>query len=740
MLRESPESSSPLSSLGSIQSSKPELLIFDNSFFNGKKSELDVINPQIIPDSIRNHQNEISFSNNINNDENYQLNDNIFIITEDTSPFLENYRLTLSSTDITSLAFQRGSSEIKDELIDEFPYTTISYIFNKISSGLSRISSQISEIQSSDFTTSSKLSENHLLKTNYQDLSPNSKNAFHRRKVIEEMIETEEGYISSLKMLSGIYLSPIIDKGNNGIPIRQLHHYVELLTALHESFVFDLTKLYYGSYTSNMKTSNIVYSFAQGKSNLTNTSPEMAALVAELVSGKTVNVNLYQEYSGIHDLVLKLIKSKQNDPEFGSILTKGVQNFLESTQLANERLDLSLNSLLQRPIARISKYKLFLQSLANLTPISEALECHEKIQSCLFQVDYSLKEINRYGSQEIIKSKVLFESLKFNCTKLNFPVEYLGLPLLLGSLYVSWVCNDQNQIMTELLGAFLFKTHMIFAKVNKQDNFDVRFLIPLSVSQLIDNNDINGGIFTLYKNCFKIRFETNYTIVELLLIQIDRNEYLVWRDKLDLVINHINGIYNLDYSSSKFNEEQGTNSSTIIPISEIQFYDVKVEKVKPTLSSFRDKSYSCYRGKNLDILSQCYFGIIIPVKIDKLILDQNSSSSSTFRVADDEQVEKIYIKDIERIKIEYLLENIWSKELLSSMLIKQDPNSYKLSSIKRNITSTSTRMKSSVKEISKQPENKSQLKKTRSTKRYNSLIRKTSIIFSDALKLILSKG
>lgn len=603
--------------------------------------------------------------------------------------------------------------------LQDIPGSCVSFAYHKISSELLKnsVSASASALLT-EYTTSSQLSCHYV---DYVDWSPRSKTAYNRRNLIEEISETEESYISSLRMLSGIYLESLINKGNNGIPIRLLRQYVDLLISAHTDFLFDLRNLSSIAYRATFDHFVNEEFNQKAKSLISISSPLMAALVAELVSKRAISVFMYQEYYSIHDLVLKLMDSV-TDEESGLTLTKGFQQFLEASQ--DDKMDLSFTSLIHKPIQRISKYKLFLESLAKLTPTEEEDDCHQKILDCSVQVDYSIREINRYGLQEKIRANTLFENLVFTSITLKFPVEYLGLPLLLGSVSCIWVGRD-GMIQSQNLGAFLFKTHLILTNVSKNNRYEVVFLIPLSVSRLIDDNDysnnnVDGGLFSTHPHSFKILFEHHYTLFEIMVVASEK-VISIWKNRLDILINFVNGPYKFNYSASEFNEEQGTQSSTILP-PYMHAYDAKLDKFKNfrTTGTLRNITRE-------NIFNRCYFGKVLPIKIK--VLEADGYGSLRFKPYDPELV---VIRQSDVRKLEFLLEDITSEELLM--------NSEKLTQKRNNFSSKSKEVidKSNQAPTRDKSIRRSTLRSTTSTKM--SLMRKTSLIFGDALKSVFQGG
>lgn len=496
------------------------------------------------------------------------------------------------------------------------------------------------------------------LPQNYADLSPVTKRSIGRKNVIEEIIETEESYISSLKMLSGIYLETLINKGNNGIPVKATHGYIEMLISTHSEFLSNLRFLFkvplYSSYQADDDASPDFH---------TPSSPVTAALVAELISLRAIPVFIYQEYNSTYDLVLKLMESKKDDPDIGLALTKSYQHFLESTQKENEKLDLSFMSLIHKPIQRIPKYKLFLELLSKLTPFEEDVVCHQKIQDCIVRVDYSIMEVNRYGLQEKIKASILFSGLMFGTTALRFPVEYLGPPLLSGALLITWVESSENYLTSLQLGVFLFKSHVIFAQVSKSTRFDVKFLIPLSVCKVVDSDDVGGGMTCYHENSFKLVFEQSFKLYEVLLTAIDCNELEIWKERLEIFTKIVNGPYKFDYSSSRHHEEQGTFSSTIIPIT-MQSMDTKLDKIPNTTIRSRHLHHFYL------FYDTCYFRKIIQINI--VISEETHGSINSVRFRPHKERKNVVIlKAIERSTVENLLEELWSDELVTTEFLNR---------------------------------------------------------------------
>lgn len=392
-----------------------------------------------------------------------------------------------------------------------------------------------------------------------------------------------------------------------------------------------------------------------------------------------------------------------------------------------------------------------MENLLKLTPISEDPLCHSKIELSLHQIDDRIKLVNRYGLEEKFKANSLFQNLVFGVKTLKFPVEYLGLPILLGSLHCVWV-GKERQVHAQLLGAFLFKTHLVLAHISKINRYEVKFLIPLSICKVVDNSDMMGGLFTNYKHSFKLIFEHDYTLIELLCLQYDEMECEVWKNKLNILVNYVNGPYKFDYSSSATNEEMGTHCSTILP-QFTQSFDAKLNR----LSSVRIKN-----EKN-SIFTQCYFSDIIPIMVQQI--GSNEESWKSHRILSDPTRPRnvgtlIQLKEVDQARIEYLLQDLWSNELVTNAILTRRKQSTKKTGSRLHKHSPSRSLRSSFTFRSNQPieseENNDSSEPientadnedtvivsnegspTRSTSRV-SIFRRTSIVFGGAFKSVMN--
>lgn len=175
--------------------------------------------------------------------------------------------------------------------------------------------------------------------------SPNrelSQRQYKLKQIIAEIIESEESYIVSLKIVRNYYIEPLFIKQNFAIslPIESMYDCLDELIFIH-------TKLL---------NSIIRQQFIQN-------TDEFASIIGELVLELVVPY-YYEEYLKIHNCTSKVIKDNEMFSSRSKYRwTNGWRNYLEATQPDTKRMDLSFLSLVQRPISRVAKYRLLLESL-----------------------------------------------------------------------------------------------------------------------------------------------------------------------------------------------------------------------------------------------------------------------------------------------------------------------------------------------------------------------------------------
>lgn len=205
--------------------------------------------------------------------------------------------------------------------------------------------------------------------------------ASYRQKIINELIETENAYIEFLKLMSD-NLIEILETAKTTIKSLNsnliFNNNIELLIIEHRKFLYEIQKL-----TNNSSYSSYSYYCMSTASIIPNvndklkTSPENhnkynqnekepinnfstsnltkvvysslttagAALVCKLVAEKAINTYFYSEYFSTFSVISHLLLKLNS---LDSSVSRGIDKLLKSVQILDSKLDLSLNSLLQK--------------------------------------------------------------------------------------------------------------------------------------------------------------------------------------------------------------------------------------------------------------------------------------------------------------------------------------------------------------------------------------------------------
>ncbi|ABN67632.2 predicted protein, partial [Scheffersomyces stipitis CBS 6054] len=379
------------------------------------------------------------------------------------------------------------------------------------------------------------------LKSPYPEtsFSPKNKNVqksnYRMSKLVEELLETEEKYIISMKVLQNFYLETFaINKKEVPVPIQQLKFYLSILITTHDSMLKSMKEV------------------IEKRTDLVANIEEIAQLVAE----KGICTHIYSEYCNVFEGVLKIIRDNKllrvNEAMWDSKWIKGWETYLEATQPGTKHMDLSFYSLIQRPVARIGKYKLMIESLTKCS-IKKKLSLESiywVVRSKLNYINNVSKEFKGNEINDSVNLLVDFSGIETNMVTSS---QFFGSILQIGAIASIWV--EDGKCIGRTLAAFLYKSHLLlvdFAKVDKSKKHEIKFLVPLSKCALVNHfTETDGGLFCSLNNTIKIIFEKKFWQYEVLFVFINSEEKSIWSNYLHTLINEVNGPYPMNYKDAQ---------------------------------------------------------------------------------------------------------------------------------------------------------------------------------------------
>ncbi|CAH2355385.1 hypothetical protein CLIB1423_25S01090 [[Candida] railenensis] len=448
-----------------------------------------------------------------------------------------------------------------------------------------------------------------------------------RERILEELIESETNYVNSLQLLLNFYITPLSNAKSCSIMFTLVKSSIGVLQVNHNKLL------------------RFLHSVADDVSIKKNSSIAAAAFASGICE-YGIDTYVYEEYISEYADITRLINSKHAENSTASYLAlqtqiiSGSETYLQHTQPSTMHMDLSFFSLMQRPVSRISKYRLIVELLLNNTfEIDQNYYC---VQNCLNVIKAKLNTVNK--SLMKIKELNVSNHIHTLVEGLDRPIEYFGKLNLSGSLLCIWV--EGGEVKSSWASILCFKSYILISSVTLNENQTTctnTFIIPLnscSVSKDYINSANFGGLVSDYPLSLKLQFENSYCKYELLLASIIELEYLIWKEHLESYI-FLNGENKFDYSYSRNNQHDVFKCP-----SNLNPYDIHLSK------------YDC---ENLRL---CYFLEVIPVEITK-------SNGKGLRQSECVSIE---LKFRDRLRVEELLQAIWtvSLPLLGTKAISQN--------------------------------------------------------------------
>ncbi|KAL9596413.1 MAG: hypothetical protein Q9179_004625 [Wetmoreana sp. 5 TL-2023] len=353
--------------------------------------------------------------------------------------------------------------------------------------------------------------------------------ATQRQKTLEELVESEAGYVADLKVLLHAYftfltLAPNVSQRAS----TQIHQNVHEILKLHEELLRhmqhvmkDLKTQTDGSQHGaasqskpHRRGSNEGHRIASAVAGLVHTArtsfdsarpahskiqPTIAGTsrateIAKIFGGMMGRFFVYEEYGAKYELMLRELsvssKSITNWHAFERSI-EALTNSLASSGASEEAVKkgLAFEDLLIKPIQRICKYPLLFEELCNLTLESDSPEAHVELGSVLWRLRQTAEATNRatndQGTQiKIQRSRRLQDLLILP----DFPtlppsLRLLGHPILCGVLYVAYECKQE--VCGDYMLCVLFWSHLLLARQQPDDErYHVAALISLCDSQV----------------------------------------------------------------------------------------------------------------------------------------------------------------------------------------------------------------------------------------------------------------
>lgn len=394
-----------------------------------------------------------------------------------------------------------------------------------------------------------------------------------RKHALEELITTEEYYIRDLRSLKDQYLPILRDCVWISSDVRQamarnVTEMLELHSTLLEKIARALpctTQMIQGHgidvHTKNMDRYPIL------------ADPSAASEVAKAFDATIMAFFVYEEYSGKYQEVMKA--PKRSDRSSEAFYGKGAEALIGATNSWDNRGDygkraMELYDMLFKPIQRLCKYPLLFRDIEVNTPAIDCPDTNRLLEKLRYRLDEAIRQVNVANSDQNVRERIgktwlLQDRLVFQ--EKSLPVRLLGHVSLCSAIHVTWQSVRESYPRSEYMACILFKSHLIFATVPKPDHYKVKFAITLAVARLEESSHGKGLYSPEAPHTWKIVFEANHRIYEVLCTACSEEEETVWRNQIQDRIVAENKDY-LEYGSDSM-DFCSSISSDLRPVGDV---------------------------------------------------------------------------------------------------------------------------------------------------------------------------
>ncbi|KAL1795367.1 hypothetical protein ACET3X_007183 [Alternaria dauci] len=403
--------------------------------------------------------------------------------------------------------------------------------------------------------------------------------SLQRRKVVEELISSEESYIADLKVLINDYFMILTALPTlSGQTRSSIQHNISQILQLHEDLLAELhqvvpqadfTRSAYqetypvtkakhirfhsadivpGRLAEHLTTRRLRHSLEIGRSPDRRprglvTDTKTAGNVAKIFNKHMRRFFTYEEY-GAHwttmsqDLttMCKGLHGWQEYERGVEALQKVVAS--ENNREAGCKKALSFPDLLIKPIQRVCKYPLLFDDLCRHTPVYDDPEAHAELEKALFRLQETIREVNKAKDDPQTRRLIeitwqLQDRLAFSDQKISRALVFrlLGHVLLCGALHVTYQTPDR--IKGSYMVCVLYKSCLVLATASR---FHTPYTVVASIglaNASIEESDNGRGIQChTAPHTWKFVFEHGHRLHELIFSACSSQEEEVWKKQL----------------------------------------------------------------------------------------------------------------------------------------------------------------------------------------------------------------
>ncbi|KAI3397878.1 hypothetical protein diail_10279 [Diaporthe ilicicola] len=339
--------------------------------------------------------------------------------------------------------------------------------------------------------------------------------SLQRRRILEELISTEEGYIGDVRFLMNVYVTilvslPTMPSGLRSSINRNLADIIEL----HEEILGELHRTVPNSeYTQmslrprskhhvhghhRMRSLDVVPEDNGSMSWLETVpgmvaEPNVVADVAQVFTKKMNRLFVYEEYGAKYEMMMRDIASAHRTMPQWELYQKGLETLASSLGPTSKhgiesKKSLTIGDLLVKPMQRVCKYPLLFSELLKYTPVADSPYAHMEIENTLVRLREATSQVNRATDDARVKAvlektwllqdRLVFPDSELDAASKN-RIRSFGHIELCGALHSCWQTTDG--IHGQYMVAMLYKDWLCLASASRVDQvYTLQVCIPTS--------------------------------------------------------------------------------------------------------------------------------------------------------------------------------------------------------------------------------------------------------------------
>ncbi|KAK4199154.1 hypothetical protein QBC40DRAFT_349731 [Triangularia verruculosa] len=396
--------------------------------------------------------------------------------------------------------------------------------------------------------------------------------SLQRRRILEELISTEESYIGDVRFLMNVYVTILASLPTLPVAIRSsINQNLTDIVELHEEMLGELHRAVPHSEYSQLdvplqvppvnqaarghqrwRSLDAVPEDKDGVAWLRDVpgllaEPQTVAEVAKIFKNKMNRFFIYEEYGAKYELMIKDVASAHRTMPGWQSYQKGLEVLAASVGSIGVQGDhstkksLTIGDLLVKPIQRVCKYPLLFSELLKHTPVVDCPYSHMEIENTLARLREATAEINRATDDPrvrtvlertwILQDRLAFPNQQLDATTKN-RIRSFGHIQLCGALHVCW--QSKEGVSGQYMVALLYKEWFCLATASKIDQvYTIQACIALSNIKVEEVDNGRGLQCHTAPYSWKIVFLCDNQLYELILTACTPKEELEWRTRLN---------------------------------------------------------------------------------------------------------------------------------------------------------------------------------------------------------------